>query len=434
MPRVTGLFRTYKRPDTKKFIITLYPSSGLPDAVLSEWNRASFANFPPALVHLRDPRSKSAADNAAYALIDYLKKEKTAPDPGYGADRDVSVGDWLRRFTSLENNPRAARLIADGSPYSPGTIDMYRQNFDHHLADDPFLEMKMVDAEVSHILSFMARIGQHKKRVKKTADGEWEEVPIAGLRVYEIVINFVRMAFNEYGEEHHDWRDPFDRIKAPRKTDERRPDVLQESEIVKLFYPGVITDVLERGVAVAMFWAGMRRGEIFGLKTTDLDWKTPKLNIDHAWKMFGNSKKRCLGDPKWHKHRDCPFPEELQGAIRVLQEEYGVHEHVFCYRDGGVPHGKWIQEKLPKWMKRAGIDPAGRRIVPHSARHSLASTLENNGVPLRYIGEMLGHKHLKTTIRYLHTPEGKINELTKRISQQFSEPKEAEPGKVIKIG
>jgi integrase len=340
-------------------------------------------------------------------------------------DKDIPVGTWLERFVSLGNNPRAARLISDAMPYSPGTIELYRQHFEKHVRGDPFLDMKMAEVEESHTLAFTARLG-----IQKTKDGR----VMAGTRTFEIIVNFVRMAFHEYWEEHQHWINPFDRIKAPKRYKGRRRDVLQESEILKLFMPGVITDPLERAVCTAMFWVGLRRAEIFGLKTEDLDWKTPQLRIDHAWKQFGKKKIRTLEDPKWHKHREAPFPEELQTAIKNLQEANGIHDFVFCYANGGVPHGKWILEKLPKWMKAAGIDPAGRRIVPHSARHSLASTLEAAGVPLRYIGDMMGHSRMETTLGYLHTPEGKINEITKKISdlsKTEEEKKEAAQQPVI---
>jgi len=101
------------------------------------------------------------------------------------------------------------------------------------------------------------------------------------------------MAFTEYWDDHRYWQNPFDRIDPSKRIKERRRDVLQEDEILKLFMPCVITDTLERAVAVAMFWAGLRRAEIFGLKTNDLDWKTPKLNINHAWKQFGSVKKEA---------------------------------------------------------------------------------------------------------------------------------------------
>jgi len=81
------------------------------------------------------------------------------------------------------------------------------------------------------------------------------------------------------------------------------------------------------------------------------------------------------------KLREAPFPEELQLAIKALQKAQGIHEFVFCKKDGSIPGAKWITRRLPIWMKKAGVETAGRRIVPHSARHSLASCLESAGAP-----------------------------------------------------
>jgi integrase len=223
------------------------------------------------------------------------------------------------------------------------------------------------------------------------------------------------MAFKEYEEERFEWRNPFDRIKAPRRKGGKRRDAIEEDEIVKLFVPGVIADPLEKAVCTAMFWAGLRRSEIWGLKAEDLDWKTPKINIDHAWKRLA-SKDRKLGDPKWHKHRKIPFPMDLQNAIKELWAVNGKHGFVFSRKDGTQPGPDWIRDHLHKWLERAGIELNGRKIVPHSARHSLASTLEAKGVPLRYIGDMLGHSDLKTTRGYLHTVSGAINDMGNKIN------------------
>jgi len=422
MPRVQGDYTVQRRSKkNKSFILTINPQSGLPPEIISKWQRKSFSLLPPELSTFREPTSKIAAGNGAKALIELLRKECKQGTVWRHMDA-VPIGDWLIRFTTLDNNPRAERLISEGLPYQPGTVDSYRDYYNRYIKDDPFLLLDLNKIDVPVTRAFLARIG-----IKRTKNDR----ELAGTRAYEMISGFVRMAFNEYWKDHQEWRNPFDRIKAPECVTMKRRDALQEDELLKLFMPGVITDVLERAVAVAMFWAGLRRAEIFGLRYQDLDWRTPKLNIVKAWKRFGSKKKRTIGDPKWHKLREAPFCEDLQNAIKILMEANGKQEHdyIFCRKDGSIPHGKWILEKLPKWMKLAGIEVAGRRIVPHSARHSLASCLENAGVPLRYIQEILGHSSLKTTKIYLHTPQGKINEITKKIEQSAAPKEEQQPDK-----
>ena len=425
MPKITGSFSVQRRSKkNRSFIFTINQESGLPPEICQKWQRKSFARMPPELANFRCPTSKVMAANGVKALIELLEKE-ISEGTAWRHAAPVRIGDWLVRFTTEDNNPRAERLISRGVPYQPGILDTSYHYYNRYIKGDPFLDCEMNAADAPSTRAFIARIG-----MKKTKDGR----SLAGTRAFEMIFGFVRLAFNEYWEDHQEWRNPFDRIDSPKRTQGKRRDVLQEDEILKLFMPGVIVDPLERAVAVAMFWAGLRRGEIFGLRYEDLDWKTPKLNIVKAWKRFGSKKKRTIGDPKWHKMRDAPFCEDLQSIIKILKETNGDQEHdyIFCKKDGSIPHGKWVQAKLRVWIQRAGIDTAGRRIVPHSARHSLASTLEAAGVPLRYIQDMLGHASLKTTLGYLHTPEGVINKITKKIDQSAArqEGMHEEPGNI----
>jgi len=420
MPRIAGKHSVqYKSKKDKTFVFSLNPGYDLPPEVCKQWERRSFVCLPAELAAFRHPTSKSMARNGADALIEYLKKEtaKGTVNKHFGA---LPIGEWLIRFTTFENNPRAQRLISEGTPYSPSTVEeLYFYYYNRYIAGDAILTADINTFDVTSCRAWLARIG-----MKKCKQGRI----IAGRRVYEVIVGFIRMAFTEYWEDRREWRNPFDQIDPPKRIKGKKRDVLEEDEIIKLFMPGVITDPLERGVAIAMYWAGLRRAEIFGLKThEDLVWgNRGKLKIINAWKRFGSKKKRTLGDPKWHKIREAPFPDDLQGAVKVLQAAHGIHEFVFCFKDGSIPHGKWIQEKLPGWLKRAGIDLGGRKIVPHSARHSLASTLEAAGVPLRYIRDMLGHSSMETTLGYLHTPQGMINQITKKIGERAKEdPKSA---------
>jgi hypothetical protein len=276
MPKITGPFWVYKRPNTKKFQITLYPISNLSPEVCKNWQRKGFSRFPLELAVFREPKTKAAAEAGALALIEYLKNQLTSgnvlqDNPLSAKDsQGPTVGAWLERLTTTNDNPHAARLIAEGIPYSPGTLTMYQYTYRHYLKDDPFMSLSMNEATQAQALAFMGRLGAYKKK-----DGK----DLAGTRTFEIVIRFVRMAFKEHEEDHEDWKNPFSRIKAPKRKNEIIRDAIEEDEIVKLFVSGVINDPLEKAVCTAMFWAGLRRSEIWGLKGEDLDWKTPKIRI-----------------------------------------------------------------------------------------------------------------------------------------------------------
>jgi integrase len=96
-----------------------------------------------------------------------------------------------------------------------------------------------------------------------------------------------------------------------------------------------------------VFWAGLRRGEILGLKPEDLDWNAPRIVIRRAWQRYSNPRVRSLGDPKWHKIWEVAFSRQLQDAIRELWAAYGKHEFVFCDAGGRLPGANYIRRQLP---------------------------------------------------------------------------------------
>ncbi|MDR1949862.1 MAG: site-specific integrase [Spirochaetaceae bacterium] len=407
------------RGDSNTFVLTLNTASGLPARVCAEWQRKSFSLLPDCLSLYRNPTTKTAAENGAIALIQYLKTELAGGNTPRISTDQTKAGPWLERFISLENNPRSARIMGEGSSYTIETIELYRSKYTRYIKGDPFCDLKMAEIEQADALAFAGRLGLKKK--KEIHGGG----PIAGTRTYEITMRFVRMAFKEYGTTHENWRNPFDRIKPPKSKDPRPREILEEWEIKKLFEPGVIPDPLDRALCAAMFWAGMRRGEIYGLKPEDLNWKFPMIIIRNAWQRYDSPAARSLGDPKWHKIREIAFPVQLQDAIKELWAAYGQHDFVFCDKNGRLPGANYCRRWLPRWIAAAGIDLGNRNIVPHGSRHSLASALEADGVPLRQIQDMLGHSAMKTTRRYLHDTMDHLNKMGKKIEKIAREAPDA---------
>jgi integrase/recombinase XerD len=142
--------------------------------------------------------------------------------------------------------------------------------------------------------------------------------------------------------------------------------------------------------------------------------------VRRAWQNFEKKSRRVLGPPKSKRERVAPFDPVLQDAIKKLWAENGRHEFVFSWSDGKVIGPTWTKYNLSKWLARAGIKTEGRSIVPHSARHSLASMLEEKKVPIRYIQELLGHSSMKTTKTYLHSTERTIRDIGSKINDVMS--------------
>ena len=60
-----------------------------------------------------------------------------------------------------------------------------------------------------------------------------------------------------------------------------------------------------------------------------------------------------------------------------------------------------INGAISRIIKASKVDIGNRKFGPHAMRHTLASRLLGNGIPLPVISESLGHTNTQTTMKYL---------------------------------
>ena len=428
MGRIANPYNITER-ETGTFQFTLNPTCGLPQRVCNEWLRKGFNALPAELVNYRNPKSISSAKASVQVLIAFLKKKQEEEGSARCVQtEDITVGEWLAKFTEMETSPRTGINAAENRPYSVTTLTGYKKDFKCHIKNDPICTLKMVEVEEEDALAFITRLS-----IKKNSRGK----VMGGTRTFAKVVKFVRMGFKAFGQKrsNYRWINPFQYMKAPKYKSPRRA-YLTEEEMLTFFNPGVLQNTMELCICSALYLAGMRRAEVFALKPEDLDWATPKINLCRAWQDFDIGGK-VLGPLKEKKPREAPFDPILQAAIKKLWQENGKHEFVFSYkkpiRGSMIPGAFWLKKHFYQWIERAGINLNGRRITPHSSRHSLASLLENRGVALRYIQEMLGHSKLETTKIYLHTPDSVIRDMGSKLieARNSQEQKKEQEAKIV---
>ena len=172
---------------------------------------------------------------------------------------------------------------------------------------------------------------------------------------------------------------------------------------------------LELPVLVAAFY-GLRRGEVLGLKWDAIDFNRGTLTIkrtvteatiDGAMKIIEQDSAKTKSSlrtlPLVGSFRDyfqkVKEAQELNKKVCGNCYNYDYDGYVFVNELGERMRPNYLTEYFPKYIAKHGMP----KMRFHDLRHSCASLLLANGVPLKQIQEWLGHSDFSTTANiYAH--------------------------------
>jgi len=90
----------------------------------------------------------------------------------------------------------------------------------------------------------------------------------------------------------------------------------------------------------------------------------------------------------------------LREKIRDLISEEGIDLGLlFRSNRGGKYNTRSVQMIIKKAVSKGGI---GKKVHPHTLRHSFATHLTENGYDVSAVQSLLGHRSPETTIVYVH--------------------------------
>jgi integrase/recombinase XerD len=111
---------------------------------------------------------------------------------------------------------------------------------------------------------------------------------------------------------------------------------------------------------------------------------------------------------KGRKWRTCPLWESTARHVQQLIEERGLKReqdgHLFVNRSGQPLSRSGIAEIIGRHARRASVTTPGlrgRKVTPHTIRHTTAMHLFQSGVEVNVIRSWLGHVSIATTNRYI---------------------------------
>ena len=140
---------------------------------------------------------------------------------------------------------------------------------------------------------------------------------------------------------------------------------------------------------------GMRPGELAGLRWSDVDFDRRLLTVGHAVEMRGGRGHhvdvlKTRRPTARSAFRPLPLTSYASSTAKGATEDRGdgaLERTVFPSRRDTVLEPSNVRRELSRICAAAGVP----RITPNELRHTSATLLNDGGVPLELIADVLGH-------------------------------------------
>ena len=181
-----------------------------------------------------------------------------------------------------------------------------------------------------------------------------------------------------------DWKvESIPYAKAPKKL----PKILCQTEVLELF--DATSNIKHRTIMMTIYSAALRRSEAARLRVEDIDSRRMRIHVN-------------LG--KGRKDRLVTLSEKL---LEVLRDYYRACRPGDWLFPGNKTNRPITGDSIARFVKRAGKS-IGKRVTPHTLRHSAATHLLEAGYNIRSVQGMLGHARISTTDVYSHVTRERI--------------------------
>ena len=222
--------------------------------------------------------------------------------------------------------------------------------------------------------------------------------------------------------------DPFKGVKIPKKGEPKTTHLTndQMDNVLSAVYADYDPqDPMYIGIMLA-FYAGLRRGEICGLRWRDIDFDTGMITIRSA---VGVSEGEGLHDytknPK-NKSSIRSFP-----MVPQLQQELKNRKALINPKDSWYVIGEEDKFMRPQqynrlfseFVERNGlVDAYGKKIMPHGLRHNFATMGIRAGMDIASLALMMGHASRALTLDvYGDANSDALNLASVKLSESFKE-------------
>jgi len=217
-------------------------------------------------------------------------------------------------------------------------------------------------------------------------------------------------------------RNPADVVDRPRQ---RRKEMKVWDETQVISFISSIEGTRWEALFYVAVTTGLRRGEILGLKWTDLDWVSRNLTIQrqvttvagkglqfHPPKSAAGRRVVVLGErdiEKLQKH--VHLQEQMKAFAGDRWQEHGL---IFPSTKGTILSPWNVYKAFKELSKKAGLP----EIRLHDLRHTAATLMLKQGVHPKIVQERLGHSDIALTLNtYSHVLPTLQNEAAAKLDE-----------------
>jgi integrase len=187
------------------------------------------------------------------------------------------------------------------------------------------------------------------------------------------------------------------------------PERYSDDEAERLVAAAVRLSDEHLGIVLLGLDAGLRAGEIAGVRVEDVDLRRGIVAVVRTIVLVRRA--RTEHRPKSGKVRRVPLTPRLRDVLDRLVAA-STDGWLFHGRDGRPASRPTIDPKVHTAQKAAGLPTKG----PHKLRHTFSSMALESGATLEELRLLLGHSSIVQTARYTHAGAGSTRAAIDRLA------------------
>lgn len=215
-------------------------------------------------------------------------------------------------------------------------------------------------------------------------------------------ISSIRALYNYLVQKGYTKKNFFKEVKVPKRKRDL-PNFLTTEEVEALITSSSSDVYGDRDVLILelLYGTGVRVSELVNIKLGDINMDNRSIRILGK----GNKERIVL----YGRYADEALGVYLDNSYRELNRKGS--EYLLLNKNGDRISDRYVRKIIERKARECDI---GKRVSPHTLRHTFATDMLNNGADLISVKDLMGHNSINTTSIYTHITDDHIRSVYKQ--------------------